>query len=92
MMELPALSVLRAKSTYAIGAAIGLLVTAGYLPASEAEAAEALFMGYAADTWAAFMQLCAVAGGVWAWVERMNPKRRLTLTGAERPAGVRGNE
>ena len=91
-MELPALSVLRAKSTYAIGAAIGLLVTAGYLPAAEPQAAEALFMGYAAVIWAAFMQLCEFAGGVWAWVARMIIMRRLTLTGAERPAGVRGNE
>ena len=82
-MNLPSISVLQARSTYAIGLAVSLLVLSGYLPASESQATEALFMGYAADFWEGAMEICAAIAGFWAWYERRNPSKSLSLTGGD---------
>ena len=80
-MKLPSISVLQARSTYAIGLAVSLLVLSGYLPASESQATEALFMGYASDFWEGALEIGAALSGFWAWYERSNPSKSLSLRG-----------
>ena len=81
-MNLPSISVLQARSTYFIGALVGLLVLSGYIPESEAQDTEDLFLGLANQSWAALMEIAAVVSGVLAWLERRNPSKSLSLTGA----------
>ena len=80
-MNLPPISVLQARSTYFIAVAIALMVATGYLPKSEAQATEDLFMGHANAFWEGAMQIVAAISGFLAWLERKNPSKSLTLAG-----------